>query len=86
MLTKECTLIGICPNNYYVLHKTREAGKDMDSTFIHKWGYPTLLYKYNKAPIVFQVNPGIRLDEMLLNEIPYNQKFFKGVAVSGEVG
>lgn len=79
MLRTECELGGFSPNIYYCRHK----GRDLKDTFIHKWGYPTLIYKHKRYPMTIQVNPGMRKDKMLLTEIPGNRKLFEGIYVVG---
>lgn len=80
MLKRECELGGFSPNLWYCKF---QGGKDLADTFIHKWGYPTLVYKHKKLPVTLQVNPGMRKDRMLLQEIPSNRKLFEGVYVVG---
>lgn len=79
MLKRDCELQGFCPNSMYA----RAKGKDLKDMFFHKWGYPTLLYKHKKLPIVISVNPGMRKDTMMLSEIPHNKRLFEGVYVVG---
>ncbi len=80
-IRKECDLVGFTPNIWYV--KAVGPKSDLKDTFIHKWGYPTLLYKHKKLPYTIQVNPGMRKDRMLLAEIPGNRGLYKGVYVVG---
>lgn len=81
MLKRDCELVGFGPNLWYA--KARGGKADLRDTFIHKWGYPTLVYKHKKMPMTLQVNPGMRKDRMLLAEIPHNRKLFDGVYVIG---
>ncbi len=80
MLKGQCELVGFSPNLWYCKAEGREGFRD---TFIHKWGYPTLVYKHKTLPILIQANPGMRKDKMLLKEIPGNRGLFEGVYVVG---
>jgi hypothetical protein len=81
MLKNECELGGFSPNLWYCKHQGKSG--ELRDTFIHKWGYPTLVYKHKNLPITLQVNPGMRKDQMLLKEIPGNRGLFEGVYVVG---
>ena len=81
MLRTECELGGFSPNIWYCKHHGKPS--DLRDTFIHKWGYPTLIFKHKKLPVTLQVNPGMRKDKMLLKEIPGNRGLFEGLSVIG---
>lgn len=80
-IRREFDLVGFCPNVWY--GKASGSKNDLRDTFIHKWGYPTLLYKHKTLPFTMQVNPGMRKDKMLLTEIPGNRGLYEGVYVVG---
>ena len=62
------TLWGIAPNIEYALV---EGGDEemMQSRFIHAWGLPTLVYKHTTLPIIVMMNPAMRLNDTVLNEV-----------------
>jgi len=78
-IRKEFELIGFAPNAMYL----RVSGADLQATFIHPWAMITLLYKHKKLPFVIQVNSGMRKDEMMLAQIPYNKALFDNEDVIG---
>lgn len=62
------TLWGVAPNIEYGLIEGGDA-EMMEARFVHAWGIPTLVYKHNKLPIIILMNPAMRLNETVLNEV-----------------
>lgn len=80
-IKKEFVLVGIAPNITYL--KVESAKKDLNATYVHPWAMTTLIYKHKKLPFLIQVNAGMRLDKMLLAEIPMNAELFAKMEVAG---
>lgn len=71
-LERQFQFIGVSPNTMYI--KT----DDSQVPLIHPWGMTTLLFKHKRLPFVVSVNAEMRLDEMKLQEIPFNRETFQG--------
>jgi len=83
-LKQSCDLIGFTPCVTYL--KASGDREEMDVTYIHPWGYLTLVYKHKKFPFLITVNSGMRKDKMILASIPANKGVFDGLSVVGIVG
>ena len=80
-IRKEFVLIGFAPNTTYM--KIEGKGDDLQATWVHPWAMNTLIYKNKKLPFLIYVNAGMRLNEMLLAEIPFNMEAFENVLAGG---
>jgi hypothetical protein len=83
-LKQDCDFVGFNPNLVYA--RGKGADKDMRVKFVHKFGYPTLVYKHRKMPILISANPALVKDQMFLAKIPGNARIFDGVYVVGVIG
>jgi hypothetical protein len=80
-IKSEFVLVGIAPNFTYL--KVKSTKNDLNATYVHPWAMTTLIYKHKTLPFLIQVNAGMRLDQMLLAEIPMNQELFSQMEVTG---
>lgn len=80
-IKREFELIGFAPNTTYL--KAQGKKSELDATWVHPWGMVTLIYKNKTLPFLIYVNAGMRKDEMLLKQIPFNSDSFGNEAVKG---
>ena len=73
---------GFAPNILYVKEKGQDRGEE-EAIYVHPWGTPTLVFKHKYLPCVVMVNPGIRLDESFLQEMPFNKEYAEMLGFSG---
>ena len=80
-IKKEFEIVGLTPTTTYL--KVDAKKDEIFATFVHPWAMVTLLYKHKTLPFCIQVNSGMRKDEMLLAQIPFNSSLFDNEDVIG---
>lgn len=68
----KCKLVGICPAVEYTL-LTKDEG-DLDVTFSHAFGIPTLVYWVPRGKFAILVNANLEYNDTVLNKIKGNKK------------
>lgn len=81
MLKRECEFVGFAPNVTYL--KCQGKKDELQASFVHPWAMTTLVYKHKKLPILIYANAGMRKDQMLLAELPFNQELLDRIEVIG---
>lgn len=67
-----CVLVGVMPMVQYNLPDCKHG--DGDTTWIHGFAVPTLIYWHPKGKFSFFANPILRFDETVLNEVGGNPR------------
>jgi len=83
MIKKHCELIGVAPNIMYMRVEEYSGGEPtLKSLYAHPFGMPTLLYHGKGTPMLLLVNPGIRFNGNVIQEVRENKYFEKAEGIS----
>lgn len=84
-IKSEFDLVGFAPNFTYLKAEAKKQ-EDLEASWIHPWGFETLVYKHKKFPFLIFVNSKMRKDQMFLQEIPFNEDAIEKIVTTGVVG
>lgn len=65
--SRDCEIIGFAPNLQYI--RIEGPNELLNNWWVHAFSSPTIVAKHKRLPIVFLVNPSLRLDESTVFEL-----------------